>query len=173
MTTLVRALALMLRVHQLYPSAPIARVAVVSYVAVRAETHAIPAEILVAIAEHESDLQPHAVSWRKPGQKRVDRIVDNLSDIPERESLACGLVQSIARDRESCAALLDPETAMAAGAAELTEELRACRGAMFCALAIYAGGVAGRRAWEAGQTTKATQFASVFHARARKLGWAP
>lgn len=173
MSAIVRAIALMWRIHQLYPSAPIVRVVIVSYVAVRAETRAVPAELLVVIAEHESDLRPRAVSWRHRGGKRVDKVVDSPCDIPERGPMACGLVQTIARDRAGCVQLLDPTAAMAAGAAELTEELHACRGAMFCALSIYAGGGAGRRAWAAGESTQATVFAAAFHGRARRLGWSP
>lgn len=164
-----RALELAWHVHHVYPAAPIARVAVAAYAAAAAETEEVRGETLLAIAEHESDLRSRAVSWRRGG-RRVDKVVDNELEIPRSGRLACGLVQTIAPDRAGCAKLLTPTAAMLAGVAELTEELHVCRGATICALSLYAGGQAGRVAWEAGVDTDATRFARHFAQRARQLG---
>lgn len=171
-TILFRTLVLFVHAHALWPAAPVDRVLAASYVAAASETHAVPAEFLLAIAQHESDLQPSAVSWRFHGAPRVDIAWDGIAPIP-RGGMACGLVSSIAPDRPTCAALLEPARAMAAGVAELAEELDRCRGVMACALSIYAGGRRGLEAWRAGDVTDATRFAYYFIATARRLGWAP
>lgn len=167
----LRVMALVWRASALYPDATMADLVDVSYAAALEETPAVPAEILLAIAEHESRLRPNAVSWRG-ANKRVDILWMDGATMP-RGSLACGLVQTIVRDRSACIDLLDPVAAMRAGVVELDEELRACRGEMTCALSAYAGGNAGLAAWRAGETTDATRFAYLFAARARQLGWSP
>jgi hypothetical protein len=173
LSILFRTLELAWHAHRLYPGAPIVRVAVVSYAAAAAETPTVPGEVLVAICEHESDLEPRAVSWRPRGGKRVDRIVRTVDEIPSVGSLACGLVSTIATTRARCVELLDPTVAMTGGVDELAEELHRCRGYMPCALSIYAGGHDGLVAWQTGEDTQATRFAFLFFERARKLGWRP
>ncbi len=170
MTIFVHVVILALRSHAAWPDAPIDRVVAASSAAVRAETSAAPAELLMAIAQHESDLEPRTVSWRRGGGKRVDRIVTSVEEVPSTGPLACGLVSTIASTRDACAELLDPDRAMAAGAAELGEHAAACRGSVRCQLASYAGGSAGVRAWRAHARTSATIFAEAFIRRAEQLG---
>ncbi len=168
----IAAVLLALRMHAVYPTAPIERVAVVAIAAVRAETDDAPAALLAAIAEHESGLEPRAVSWRVRG-KRVDKLwIDDATKPPVRGALACGLVSTIASTRDECAKLLDATIAMRAGAAELAEHrrARACRGSLRCALASYAGGGRGIRAWQQHRRTDATAFAELFERRASRLG---
>ena len=166
---LMRIIWLVLRVHAVYPNVPIDHVIVAVRAAVKAETSSASAPLLVAIAQHESDLRPRAVSWRR-GRRRVDRVVDNPVEIPARGPLACGLASSIAADRATCERLLDPTAAMLAAVAELTEELARCRGDVSCALSCYAGGRRGIDAWRAGLRTDATVFAAIFKRRAELLG---
>lgn len=166
----MHAIALFVSAHLAYPAAPLDRLGVAVLAAAAGETERVPAELLIAIAEHESDLRPGAVSWRRADGRRVDKVVENPVEIPDGVA-ACGLVQTVARGRAACARLLVPGLGIAAGVAELEAELAACRGVMACALAIYAGGRAGRLAWEAGETTDATRFAALFAARAHALGW--
>ncbi len=170
-TFLVRVLRLVIAVHATSPSIPLDRVAVASFEAVRAETDRVPAEIVATISAHESDLQPRAVSWRDAGGKRVDKVVVGVWEIPARGPYACGMMQTVAGDRARCAALLDPAKSMAAGVAELAEELALTRGEMGAALAAYAGGRRGLAAWRAGEETDATRFSRLFLWRARQLGW--
>ncbi len=167
---ILRTLVLIARVHALWPDMPLERVAVAAAAAVRAETDAVRAELLLALAQHESDLEHRAVSWTACGQ-RVDRLwADQASQPPARGPLACGLTSAIAQDRASCAALMDPARAMRAAVTEIKEALAACRGAMGCALASYAGGNAGMAAWRARRRTTATAFAELFLRRAEQLG---
>ncbi len=164
-------IVLAVHAHAAWPAAPLERVAVASAAAVFAETDQVPAELLVAIAQHESDLEPRAVSWRRRGETRVDILwVDGGRQPPATGPLACGLVSAIAPDRASCAKLLDPTAAMAAAVAELAEEIQRCRGSMRCALSCYAGGNAGIAAWRARRRTTATGFADLFFRRAEQLG---
>jgi hypothetical protein len=149
----LRVLALVARAHALWPAAPLEHVTAAACAAVRAEGGGVPAEILLAIAQHESDLRPVAVSWRNGDGQRVDilwsdagvhdhdeRAHENTrtdtaiyvrapasirqASPPARGALACGLLSTIAPGRARCAELLDPDVAMAAGVAELGEWLR-------------------------------------------------
>ncbi len=171
---LVRVVRLGVAVHAVSPSIPLDRVVVASYVAVAQETRAVPAEILLAIAIHESELEFRAVSWRDDGGKRVDRLwVDATSAPPDNRRLTCGLMQTAAVSRAACARLLDPTIAFAAGAAEFAEWLEAARGDFAGALSGYAGGNRGIAAWRAGEEADATRFARLFQRQARALGWSP
>jgi hypothetical protein len=173
MNLIIRVVLLIARTHAAFPAQPIERVAVAAIAAARAETPDAPAEVLLAIADHESDLQPRAVSWRGRGGQRVDILWDDRRGPPGGAGLACGLVQTVAHTRAACAELLDPITAMRAGAAELGEWLSASGGNLRVALAGYAGGWGGARDARTGARSDATAFADIFRARAYALGWRP
>lgn len=170
---MIAAVLLALRMHAVYPTAPLERIAVVAIAAVQAETPEAPAALLAAIAEHESGLDPRVVSYRSVDKAvgRVDISITSLDQIP-RSGGACGLVSTMASTRDGCARLLTPIVAMRAGAAEIAEHrrTRACRGSLRCALASYAGGGGGIRAWQQHRRTDATAFAELFERRASRLG---
>lgn len=167
--TIIRCIALAARAHTAFPDQPLDRVTTASCAAVEADAELAPT--LLAIAEHESDLEPTAVSWRDSSGRRVDRVVHSEVDrlwVP-RGTSTCGLVQSVATDRASCLALLDPIAAMRAGAAELRAWLEYSRGDLLVALGGYSGGTAGAIAAREGRTTLAVRFARLFVYRARRL----
>jgi transglycosylase-like protein with SLT domain len=172
-TLFVRALVLALRARAAFPDIAPELVGQASVAAVLAETDAAPAELLVAIAEHESGLEPGAVSWRSVENPvdRVDILATSEAQIPAFGG-ACGLVSTMAPTRAACARLLAPLAAMRAGAAELGEHrrIRACGGSLRCALSSYAAGGSGIAAWQHHHQTTATAFADLFIRRAEQLG---
>lgn len=164
MMQILRVCALAWRVHLAQPETPLDRVAVAAAAAVAVETDAIRAEVLVAIAAHESDLEPRAVSWRRPGGRRVDIVwTAEASPPPARGPMTCGLGQTVASTRDACAELLDATAGMRASAAELAEWWARSRGDLRRALAGYAGGERGFRAGR-------SPFGDLFLRRARALG---
>lgn len=173
MTILFHAIVLALRMRAAFPDAAPDLVDRAAIAAVIAETDLAPAALLVAIAEHESKLDPRVVSWRSVNKAvgRVDISVTSLDQIPASGG-ACGLVSTMAPTRAGCARLLAPLAAMHAGAAEIAEHrrARACLGSLRCALSSYAGGVAGIAAWRERRSTSATAFADLFIRRAEQLG---
>lgn len=168
---MIRALLLALKIHAVWPGYPADRVIAVARAAVAAETSAIPAEVLVAIAQHESDFEPTAVSWRERERARVDIL---WTDQPLPTSVVCGYLQA-AGGAGACRTAIAADGAMAMGAAELGVWVRSrlSAGSLRVALAGYAGGVAGARAARAGTDALAVRFADLFIARARRLGWQP
>ena len=178
---ILRTLALAAQMHAVWPAQPIPRVLVAAVAAERAARPGLPAELLAAIAEHESDLRPNVVSWRDACGQRVDAVWESSSNslkplsAPNSvwrsswpENAVCGFLQASGTPTE-CMAAIDLDGAMALGVVELQEWLRACRGDLRCALAGYAGGNSGARAALSGETTLATRFADLFLARARAL----
>lgn len=168
---MIRVLLLALKVHLLWPGYPADRVIAAARAAAAAETESLPAEILVAIAQHESDLEPTAISWRGSSGVRVD-ILWTDQHLPTR--VVCGYLQA-AGDSGACRAAIAADGAMAMGAVELGVWARSplSRGSLRVALAGYAGGVAGARAAREGNDALAVRFADLFIARARRLGWNP
>ncbi len=169
---LIRFVILVGHARAVYPDAALDRIAVAAAAATLVETPTVRGELLMAIAEHESKLEPRAVSWRRGDGERMDVLWTGSVRIPADGPLACGLASTIAPDRAVCAELMDPARAMAAAVAELAEELAACRGSLRCALSGYAGGGAGIAAWRARRRTTATAFADLFMWRAAQLGGA-
>lgn len=200
---LLRVLVLAAHAHAAWPTMPIERVVRASYVAVATETDAVPAEILLAIAEHESDLRPNVVSYCEADGHRVDILWEpvnsdlgpdvfsstkvaaqaraNAQEKPGPEAsrrkvagwwprgAVCGYLAATL-DRASCDAAIVQDGGMSNGAEQLVTWSRFCRSDLRCALAGYAGGVAGARAAREGRVTLATRFADLFIARARRLG---
>lgn len=110
--------------------------------AVAAETREVPAELLIVIAQHESDFEPTAVSWRAHG-KRVDLVWNvGRGRHPPNRALVCGLVQAMGRDRADCAAIIADLGGLTTGVRELTEWYQLCRGDLGCMARGHAGGYA-------------------------------
>lgn len=166
LSKLIHMLMLIAHARQLWPAMPIVRVVRASYVAVAAETHGVPAEILLGIAEHESDLQPNAVSWLAAG-RRVDMLWIG-QPLPPRE--VCGYEQAMSTPA-SCRAMIAVDGGMRAGAAELVEWLTTCHGNLRCALRGHAGGTACALRGEC--SPAAATFARHFYDVGRELGWKP
>ncbi len=158
----VRVVLLAGATHRAWPDVPIAHVVAASVEAARCETNEIRAELLLAIAHHESDLEPHAVSWIENGH-RVDRI---SGSIPDRR-LVCGYLQAMA-SRSDCLAMLADDGGMSAGVLELREWLDTCHGDLTCALRGHAGGT--RCALENSCSATSRAFARIFLNHAHALG---
>lgn len=131
-----------------------------------AETH-VPVPLLSAVAQHESDRRPDIVSYRENG-KTVSRTYATVRAWPRRA--VCGYLQAMASTRDACARMIAEDGGMLAGAREIAEWMRMCRGELACALSGHAGGWAGVRAWRERRATDATAFAYSMLRRARKLG---
>lgn len=163
---MIRAIALVLRLWVQHPDQPIDRVVLATYHALRAETERVPAEVMLAIAHHESDLRPNAVSFVRAG-KRVDVLWDGAAPLPPR--VVCGYLQAMASPAE-CRAMVTHDGGMLAGSLELRTWSGTCRGDLACVLRGHAGGTACSR--DAGAcTSHARAFAALFLARARRLGY--
>jgi hypothetical protein len=170
MIGIVRTLILLAHVHATWPDAPIERAAPAVAAAVQVgEETGLPPEVLVAIAHHESDFQPAAVSWRAANGQRLDRLA--VPDVLPRGAV-CGYLQSMTTTRLGCLEATTPIGGMRAGARELVEWLGACRGDLRCALVGYAGGNRAVTLLHAG-TLPRGNFADLFLAHARRLGWTP
>ncbi len=165
---IIRVLILMAHAHAAWPDAPLERIAVAAIEAVGAETSSVDAAMLLAIAQHESDLRPNTVSYVVNG-KRVDGLWTTLW-IPPDGKMTCGYGQSVAHGRAECAAIIADHGGMTAAAAEISEAMVRCHRSMPCALSLYAGGNAGILAWRMHKRTSATEFAALFIRRAQQLG---
>lgn len=166
MLSWLRVIILIARAHALWPSIPIRQLAAASYVAVAAEIHDVPSEILLAIAQHESDLEPNAVSWRSDG--RTVSLLWTTQRLPSK--IVCGYVQAMSTPA-SCRAMIAVDGGMRAGAAELVEWLTTCHGDLRCALRGHAGGTACALRGEC--SPAAATFARHFYDVGRELGWKP
>jgi hypothetical protein len=154
-----------------YPRQPVARVLAAAWVAaeVGVELRVSPA-ILVAVAEHESDLEPCAVSFRAAG-RRVDVVAPRCWVDPRwPRPYVCGYLQAMYGDANTCGRAMRLDGAMRAGALELLEWAATCRGDAACVLRGHAGGTAcalDARACTGPQLA----FAQLFAGRAMSLGW--
>lgn len=162
---LFRALVLFSHARAAWPAVPADRVLAASLAAAAAETPAIAGELLLAIAAHESDLRPNAVSWRLPGAPRVDLVWDQRSPLPPR--VVCGYLSAMAT-AGSCAAMVARDGGMRAGAAELEEWAATCGGDVACVVRGHAGGTA--CAVHDRCSDDARAFARLFLGNARRLG---
>lgn len=162
---MIRAVALAIRLWLQHPEQSPERIAMATYFAVMAETDQVPAELMLAIAHHESDLRPNAVSFVRAG-RRVDVLWNLVSPIPGR--VVCGYLQAMAT-RDQCAAAVATDGAMTIGRDELALWSATCRGDQACVLRGHAGGTACSRDQRA-CSTHALAFARLFLARARRLG---
>lgn len=153
---------------QHYPNQPADRVLVASYHAVQAETSLVPAEVLLAIAEHESDLRPDAMSWVSGG-RRHDSPPERLpAHLPPR--VVCGYLSAMGTP-DICRREMARDGAMRHGTSELELWGATCRGDMRCMLRGHASGTA--CALDARRCSRdALAFARLFLARARRLGYA-
>lgn len=172
----LRFLLLVTRARQVYPTAPLELVIPAVRETVDAEqVEHVPAEIMIAITEHESSWEHDAVSFRSEvNGNRVDMLLRNITiprALPART--VCGYMQAVAHDPDDCATMIHLDGGMVRGASEIREWLDTCHGDLRCALAGHAGGNAGAAAWRAGRTTQATRFAAYFYAQAVRLGLAP
>jgi hypothetical protein len=161
LTAIVRVVVLVVMSHRAWPAMPLERVTVAVIHAVDSETKATPAELLLAIGAHESDLQPNAVSYVMHGHRR-DGLWTNLWIPPDRV-MTCGYGQTVARGRMACAAIIADHGGMTAAAAELGEWMGRSHGDMRRALAGYTNG---NRGFRAGRSA----FGDGFLRRARQLG---
>lgn len=171
-STALQVIALTARMLHLFPGATPDRALATARAAVRVEElHGLPAEMLVAIAEHESDLRPNAVSYVRAGA-RVDILWNSSRPLPSR--VVCGYLQAMASPSE-CAAMIAVDGGMSAGAAELAQWMTTCRGDLRCALRGHAGGTA--CALRSSCSGPAAAFARLFYRRAVSLGmldgWRP
>lgn len=155
-------IALVLRAGLLWPAAPVVDVVAASWHAVNVETVDVPAAALIAIAQHESDLKPNAVSWIGP-RGRVDRLWRG-ERLPRH--VVCGYLQHMATG-DACAASISRGSTMADGAIELAAWVRPCRGDLRCIFRGHAGGwgCAVRNLCSA----NARAFADLFYRNARRL----
>lgn len=164
---MIRVLLLALRLTRAYPDQPIDRAVVASYWAVQAETASVPAEVLLAIAEHESDLRPDAVSW-VAGGRRHDSPPEKLpARLPTR--VVCGYLSAMGTP-DLCRRESAIDGGMRLGALELGLWSATCRGDIACVLRGHASGTA--CALDAARCSdNAAAFARLFLARARRLGY--
>lgn len=156
---------LTMAMHALWPSYDTHKLASVAALAVEVEGETgIPAELLVAIAQHESDFEARAVSYVAGGTRRDVVLRDDQA--PSRGTVY-GYLQAMCTDA-TCARELDRDGAMRAGAAEIVEWLDTCHGDIACAMRGHAGGT--RCALDA-RTCKREwlSFASIFIGRAAEL----
>lgn len=164
---LLRTVLLAGRVHASYPDIPMERVTAASSAAQLAEeASGVPAEVLMAIAPHESDLQPNAVSWKLPGHERTDVLWKPGVVLPPR--VVCGYVQAMSTS-SVCPQLIAKDGGMSAGAAEFAEWLGNCHGDLPCSLRGHAGGWACSRNSFA-CTPAQRMFATTFYQIALRLG---
>jgi hypothetical protein len=156
---MIHLMMLVLRLCLLWPQTPIVDVWRVVERSVASETRTVPAEVLLAIAHHESDLKSNAVSYVVAGH-RVDRLWQHGS-LPRRCTF--GYLQAMC----SPASSVDMQTdgGMRAGVLELEEWSRACRAGLRCMLGGHAAGNAGAR------NPSVTSFPALFLDDARRLGW--
>lgn len=139
-------LALVVRAHAVYPNANPGALVRASWEAVGHATDETSAELLLAIAEHESDLQPCAVSYVANGT-RHDMVapgceVSATYPLP----VVAGYLQATFHDRAAARDAMRLDGAMAEGVRQLAECAADCaRWGMHdesCMLREYAGGVA-------------------------------
>jgi hypothetical protein len=161
----IAVLVLAARALVAFPDADVDRVLAAAIAASNtAEVTGIPAALLIAIAQHESDLLPNAVSYRIDG-RRIDLAWNGFSRLPPR--IVCGYLSAMATPA-SCASMIAIDGGMAAGSAELVEWLGSCRGDLPCALRGHAGGT--RCAILEQCSPNAAAFAALFYRRAVALG---
>lgn len=158
---------LAMAVHALWPSYDVAHVAAVAARAADvARDTGIPAEVLIAISQHESDLEPRACTWVDGRHHRHDVVLRD--DQAPRGCSVYGYLQAMCADPATCAHEMDVDGGMRAGAAELVEWLATCRGDIACALRGHAGGT--RCALDARACTAPQRaFARMFIERAADL----
>ncbi len=156
MTCLLRVLVLLWSAHDVYPDAgavPLAR-AVIEAIAAGDESD-IPPELLLAIARHESDLEPHAVSWVSGGKRRDAVRPTSATSYPA----TCGYLQGVALTEAEC---LNQD--MRTGARELASWRASQHGDLRAGLLGFACG-------NRGVAGLPCPFAALFLAHARRLGW--
>lgn len=158
---------LTMAIHAMWPSYDVAHVAAVASRAADVERDTgIPAEILVAISQHESDLEPRACTWVDGHHHRHDVVLRD--DQAPRGCSVYGYLQAMCTDAATCPREMDLDGGMRAGAAELVEWLGTCGGDMTCALRGHAGGT--RCAQDARRCTDAQRaFVRMFIGRAADL----
>lgn len=156
----LRILWLVVAAHVAYPEIPIDRLLPASARAVDAEiATGVPASVLIAIAHHESDVEPGATSW-VIGGKRHDATTPATAP---SGAVVCGYEQAMAT-RDECAIAVEIDGAMRMGAQEIAAWLEAAHGDLGRALAGHACGNAGFRG-------EPCPFALLFIRDARRLGW--
>lgn len=169
---ILRFLLLYFAAHRAWPDYEAEKLAAACAMAVEIEDVAgVPAPLLLAIAQHESDLEPGAVSWRDAAGRRHDRVLVTNETIKIAGPLVCGYLSAMARDGFDCSMMIETTGGMLRGALEIREWLDTCRGDVRCALSGHAGGNAGMLAHREHRDTQATRFADLFTQRARVLGW--
>lgn len=168
--TFFRILALFFGVHRAWPHYPLEKAMALAVRSVNVgEAVGVSPPLLAAIAQHESDAEPGAVSWVADG-KRLD-FVNPVGLTARTGPAVCGYLSAMAPNGFACSDMIQTDGGMMAGALEIAEWLGTCRGNLRCALAGHAGGNAGAQAHREHRDTMATRFADLFISRARVLGW--
>lgn len=115
--------------------------------AIAAETHEVPAELLLSIVYSESRYDPRATSYVINGGRRANVPAWAWSDTPPKGVSGpyfCGVTQVSAKmSWKRCLQMRDLKVAYAASAAQLSEWLKVCRkhkNKLKCALFGYGGG---------------------------------
>lgn len=134
-----------------------------AFAAVSASDSSAPAEVLLAIAWHESRFDPSATSYLEDGRRRGGRW---RSAKPAGSGPRfCGVMQTTAgKDWSACVAQRPLVSGYAAGASILRAWRRAARGELAPALRGYGCGFAGMR-------DGCRRFDTRVIAHARMLGW--
>jgi hypothetical protein len=138
-------LELALRVHAAIPAVDMADALEHASAAVDASSPAIPADLLVSIAFIESRFDTTATSRVESGVRKTGHYPSTAPPRNLGGTLYCGPLQTYAASWSECIAMRVPETAYAAGVAELTKWLRdrRVRGNITLALAGHGCGNAG------------------------------
>jgi hypothetical protein len=172
---LMHLLSLIVRAHTMWPAYPLPVVARACLEAVLVETSEVDAEQLLAIAEHESNLEPDAVSyvthdWN--GRHRTDLLLRNSDVRLLPDHVVYGYLSAMGL-RDQIVNSIRHDGGMQRGADELAEWATTCRhmGAgsiAACTLRGHAGGTACAKD-EATCTPDQATFARIFLARASAL----
>lgn len=171
--TLLHIVTLAARAHAAWPEYPVTTVTAAAREAVVAELETgVPAEVLYAIAQHESDLVDNCVSYRDSTGRRVDTVIGAVARRWPRGAVA-GYLQATFESAVEARAAIAVDGGMRTGARQLAEWVASplTHGSIRLALAGYAGGVAGVRRARGGVTAPAVAFADLFLRRARALGY--
>lgn len=160
---MLRVILLIMRLHAMWPDAPLVDLIAATRSAVAVESPIISAELLLSIAQHESDFKANAVSWRADG-RTVSILWNGKSAVPRK--IVCGFIQAMGTP-ETCRREIDRDGVMRAGVEELREWATTCHGDVACIVRGHAGGT--QCAVTGACSSKARAFSALFIENARRL----